>query len=300
MTGLCYALTVLIWGTTWIAIKTQLGVVPIEASIAYRFAVAGALLFVGLTVAKRLQPIPLRHHPYVFLQSICLFSCNFLCFYIAETLVPSGIVSVIFSAATIFNLANGMVAFGQRPSARILVGAAFGVAGIVCLFWNEAAAATFDRNVAIGVMLALLGTWFFSVGNLVSVRNRKHGLSVASVNAYGMLYGAGIVSAFAAIRGVEFTFDPSAPYVGSLLYLAIFGSVIGFTTYLTVVNRLGADKAAYMTVLFPIVALTISMFFEDYQLGPLAALGLCAVLVGNVLVFSPAARLAVFTRRFRL
>jgi drug/metabolite transporter (DMT)-like permease len=158
MTGLCYALTVLIWGTTWIAIKTQLGVVPIEASIAYRFAVAGALLFVGLTVAKRLQPIPLRHHPYVFLQSICLFSCNFLCFYIAETLVPSGIVSVIFSAATIFNLANGMVAFGQRPSARILVGAAFGVAGIVCLFWNEAAAAAFDRNVVIGVMLALLVT----------------------------------------------------------------------------------------------------------------------------------------------
>ncbi|MBB3522217.1 DMT family transporter [Rhizobium sp. BK456] len=300
MTGLCYALTVLIWGTTWIAIKNQLGVVPIEASIAYRFALAGVILFVGLTVAKRLQPIPLRHHPYVVLQSICLFSCNFLCFYIAETLVPSGIVSVIFSAATIFNLANGMVAFGQRPSARILLGAAFGVAGIVCLFWNEAAAAAFDRNVVIGVMLALLGTWFFSVGNLVSVRNRKHGLSVTSVNAYGMLYGAGIVSAFAAIRGVEFTFDPSASYVDSLLYLAIFGSVIGFTTYLTVVNRLGAAKAAYMTVLFPIVALTISVFFEGYQLGPLAALGLCAVLVGNVLVFSPVPRLAVFTRRFRL
>ena len=108
MTGLCYALTVLIWGTTWIAIKNQLGVVPIEASIAYRFALAGAILFAGLKIAKRLQPIPLRHHPYVVLQSICLFSCNFLCFYIAETLVPSGIVSVIFSAATIFNLANGM------------------------------------------------------------------------------------------------------------------------------------------------------------------------------------------------
>lgn len=286
MTAFYYILTVFIWGTTWIAIKHQLGVVAIEASIIYRFALAGLVLFVILGITRRLDAIPARHQPFVLLQALCLFSCNFICFYIATRYVPSGIVSVVFSAATIFNLVNALLFHGRKPAPRILTGAAFGLAGIACLFQDTLTSASLDQNTATGLALALLGTWFFSAGNLVSARNQKNGLSVASVNAWAMLYGAGIVSLFAFARGVPFTFDPSPVYVSALVYLAIPGSVIGFTAYLTVVHRLGPEKAAYMTVLFPVVALTISTLFEGYHLTPLAGVGLAGILFGNILVLA--------------
>jgi drug/metabolite transporter (DMT)-like permease len=286
VTALYYALTVLVWGTTWIAIKNELGVVPIEASIVYRFAIAGTLLLLTLALARRLRFIPLRHQPYVVLQALCLFSCNFICFYAATRYIPSGIVSVIFSAATIFNLVNAYLIYGRRPEPRILAGAGLGVLGIACLFWEQVTGAGLSRSTAVGLGLGLLGTWFFSAGNLVSARNQSNGLPVASVNAWAMLYGAGIVALFGLAQGVHFTFDPAPTYVASLFYLAIAGSIIGFTAYLTVVHRLGPERAAYMTVLFPIVALILSVFFEHYRFTRLAAFGFASVLLGNLLVFA--------------
>jgi drug/metabolite transporter (DMT)-like permease len=287
VTAFLYALTVLIWGTTWIAIKHQLGAIAFEASIAYRFALAGAVLFCALALSGRIKTIPWRHQPFVLLQAVCLFSCNFACFYLATRSVPSGIVSVVFSAATVFNVANAYFFHRRRPAPRVLAGAVIGLIGIACLFRDTLIGTALDRDTAIGLGLALLGTWFFSAGNLVSARNQRHGLPVATVNAYGMLYGAALVATVAALRGVPFGFDPSPAYVGALLYLAIPGSVIGFTAYLTVVHRIGPEKAAYMTVLFPVVALTISVFAEGYRVTPLAALGFALVLAGNVVVFAP-------------
>ncbi|ACL61281.1 DMT family transporter [Methylobacterium nodulans] len=287
MTAFCYAATVLIWGTTWIAIKNQLGIVAPDVSIVYRFVLAGLVLLAVLRLTGRFKPVPLRQQPFVVLQALCLFSCNFACFYAATRYVASGVVSVVFSAATIFNIANAFLFHRRRPAPRILAGAVIGLAGIVCLFWETITGTSLSGETALGLSLALLGTWFFSAGNLVSARNQRHGLAVASVNAYGMLYGAGLVATFAVLRGVPFRFDPSPAYVGSLLYLALPGSVIGFTTYLTVVHRLGPEKASYMTVLFPAVALTLSIVFEGYRLTPLAAIGFAAVLVGNLVVFAP-------------
>jgi len=284
VTALCYVLTVLIWGTTWIAIKGQLGSVPVEASIAYRFALAGIVLWLFLRLTGKLRAIPWSQQPYILLQALCLFSCNFLLIYAASAHVTSGIVSVVFSAATVFNIANGYVFQRRRPSGRVLAGACLGVLGILGLFWDTVTSTTLNEATTLGLGLALAGTWFFSLGNLVSARNTSRGLPVASVIATAMLYGALIVALFAWVRGVPFSFDPSTTYVGSLLYLAIPGSVIGFTTYLTVVHRLGPDRAAYMTVLFPVVALTLSYFFEGYRLTTPAALGLAGILLGNVLV----------------
>ena len=286
MTALCYVLTVLIWGTTWIAIKGQLGAVPLESSVAYRFALAGALMWLILAVSGRMRMIPWRHQPFVLLQAVCLFSCNFLLIYAASQYVTSGIVSVVFSAATVFNIANGFVFLRRRPAGRVLAGACLGVLGIVGLFWDTVTGARLDHATALGLGLALAGTWFFSLGNLVSARNTTQGLSILSVNAHAMLYGALLVAVFALARGVPFTFDTSPPYVVSLLYLAIPGTVVGFTTYLTVVHRLGPERAAYMTVLFPVVALSISFFVEGYRLTLPAAVGLGGILLGNLLVLA--------------
>ncbi|WP_447746530.1 DMT family transporter [Pseudomonas nicosulfuronedens] len=280
-----YLLTVLIWGTTWIAIKLQVGVVAIPLSIAYRFSLAALVLFALLLVSRRLQPLGRRGQAICFAQGLCLFCVNFLCFYTASQWIPSGLVAVVFSTATLWNALNSRVFFGQRIAPNVLGGGAFGLAGLALLFWPELSGHQATPETFYGLGLALLGTLCFSAGNLLSSLQQKAGLRPLSTNAWGMLYGSLILLVICLVRGVPLTFDSSAQYVWSLLYLAIPGSVIGFTAYLTLVGRMGPERAAYCTVLFPVVALNVSAFAEGYQWSLPALAGLGLVMVGNVLVF---------------
>src|SRR5690606_33612307 len=130
-----------------------------------------------------------------------------------------------------------------------------------------------------------LGTLCFSAGNLLSSLQQQAGLRPLTTNAWGMLYGALLLFGYCLVGGVPFAFEANTRYIGSLLYLAIPGSVIGFTAYLTLVGRMGPERAAYCTVLFPVVALNISVFAEGYQWSLPALFGLGLVMLGNVLVF---------------
>ncbi|WP_152225558.1 DMT family transporter [Pseudomonas sp. SCB32] len=280
-----YLLTVLIWGTTWIAIKLQVGVVAIPLSIAYRFSLAALVLFALLLVSRRLQPLGRRGQAICLAQGLCLFCVNFLCFYTASQWVPSGLVAVVFSTATLWNALNARVFFGQRIAPNVLAGGALGLVGLVLLFWPELSSHSAGRETYYGLGLALAGTLCFSAGNLLSSLQQKAGLRPLSTNAWGMLYGSLILLAICVVQGVPLTFDSSTRYVGSLLYLAIPGSVIGFTAYLTLVGRMGPERAAYCTVLFPVVALNVSAYVEGYQWTLPALAGLVLVMAGNVLVF---------------
>ncbi len=285
-----YLLTVLIWGTTWIAIKFQIGVVAAPVSIAYRFWIASALLFLFLLAMRKPLWPPRQAWRYLVAQGLALFCCNFLCFYYASQWVPSGLIAVVFSTAPIWNALNGRL-FLKRPIQRqVILGALLGLGGIGLLFapqmhghWNES-------GMLLGLGLALLGTLCFSTGNLLSSRMQSLGLALWLTNTWAMLIGATVLTCGALLLGMPFTFDPSMRYAGSLLYLAIPGSVIAFTAYLMLVGRIGPDRAAYSTVLFPIVALTVSTVLEGYHWSPLAFAGLALVLGGNLLVFMPAAR----------
>ena len=288
-----YLLTVLIWGTTWIAIKLQLGEVAVAVSIVYRFALAAAVLFAVLALSGRLQKLDRRGQLICVVQGLCLFCINFLCFYTASQWIPSGLIAVIFSTATLWNALNARLFFKQRIAANVLAGGALGLAGLGLLFWPELAGHTASRETLLGIALALIGTLCFSAGNLLSSLQQKAGLKPLTTNAWGMLYGALMLTAICLFSGTPFTFDWSTRYVGSLLYLAIPGSVIGFTAYLTLVGRMGPERAAYCTVLFPVVALNISVFVEGYQWTLTALFGLLLVMLGNVLVFRKPKALAV-------
>lgn len=278
-----YALTVIIWGTTWIAIKFQLGPVAIELSIAYRFALAALVLFVFLHSTRRLQALQAQDHGWCVLQGLCLFCCNFLCFYHASQYVASGVIAVVFSAATLFNALNSRWFFQRALKAQVLLAAALGVSGILLLFWNDV------QRIGIqgwwGLGLALLGTYSFSLGNMISARHQNRGLRPPTTNAWGMLYGTLFLSAYALAHGVSWTIPNDTRYWLALLYLAIPGSVIAFSAYLMLVGRIGPEKAAYTTVLFPVVALNISAWVENYHWNNLALLGLALVLAGNGLMF---------------
>jgi drug/metabolite transporter (DMT)-like permease len=280
-----YVLTVLIWGTTWIALKLQLGIVPIPWSIAYRFALAAAVLFAWLAITGRLKRPDARAMKLVAAQGVCLFCLNFICFLHASRFIPSGLVAVLFSTATVWNAFNARVFLGRPLAPRVLAGSALGMLGLAALFWPELTRHDASPDTLTGLALGLAGTLCFSAGNMLSTRLQALGHAPVVTNAWGMLIGASVLALGCGVAGVGSAFDPSPTYVGALLYLAIPGSVIGFTAYLTLVGRLGPERAAYSTVLFPVVALNVSAWVEGYQWTAPALLGLVLVMAGNVIVF---------------
>lgn len=287
MNPFLYLLTVLIWGSTWIAIKWQLGVVPAPVSIAYRFWIAAAVLLLILFVMRKPVRPPRAAWPYLLAQGLALFCCNFLCFYYASQWVPSGLVAVVFSTAPLWNSINGRLFLGRALQPQVILGALLGLGGIAMLFLPQMSGHWGEGAMLGGLGLALLGTLFFSAGNLLSSRMQSLGLTPWLTNTWAMFFGAAILTVIGMLLGLPFAIETTPRYVGSLLYLAIPGSVIGFTAYLLLVGRLGPEKAAYCTVLFPVVALTISTFFEGYRWSALAFAGLACVLAGNLLAFFP-------------
>ena len=280
-----YLLTVLIWGTTWIALKLQLGVVAIPVSIVYRFGLAALVLFALLLLSRKLQVMNKRGHLICLAQGLCLFCVNFMCFLTASQWVPTGLIAVVFSTATLWNALNSRIFFKQKIARNVVAGGALGLLGLGLLFWPELSGHTASPETLLGLGLALIGTMCFSAGNMLSSLQQKAGLKPLTTNAWGMLYGASMLALYCGLSGIPFNMEWNARYVGSLLYLVIPGSVIGFTAYLTLVGRMGPERAAYCTVLFPLVALNVSAYAEGYQWSPPALAGLVLVMLGNVLVF---------------
>jgi drug/metabolite transporter (DMT)-like permease len=281
-----YLLTSLIWGSTWLVITFQLGVVAAEASIVYRFALAALLLMV-YTLARRLpMRFTPRQHAFIALQGTFLFSLNYILVYLAEQNLTSGLVAIVFSMLILSNVVLGAVFLRNPIRPRVVLGGVIGVAGLALVFGPELAGFAQGGGWRLGVLLAAAAVLSASVGNILSARNQRAGLPVVQTNAYGMAYGAAVTLVIAVVRGVPFTFDPSPSYILSLLYLAVFGSVIAFGTYLTLIGRMGVDRAAYIGVIFPLVALLLSMLFEGLNLGAVGLVGVALVAAGNVLVLN--------------
>lgn len=277
---------VLVWGTTWIGIAMQVGPVPALVSVFYRFALSAAILFAFLAATGRLGVPSRRDAPFILAQALCLYCFNFLCMYIGARWIPSGLESVIFSLASVFNAVNARLFFGDRIAPRTLVAGAIGVSGVAAMFAHDLMV-EFNADTMKGAGLAMLGTAIFSLGNMASRRNSAAGVPVEIANAWGMAMAACALLAIILVSGAPLVAPPDAKYLGALLYLAVFGSVIGFSLYLALVARMGPAKAAYSAVLFPLVALAISTAFEGYRWTPLAVAGLAATLIGNVVMFWP-------------
>lgn len=282
-----YAVTVIFWGTSWLAIKFQLGVVAPEVSIVYRFAIAAALTLVLCIAARRPMRFSVKDHGFMALQGICLFCTNHFFIYLGSQYLTTGLVAVAFSTLVVMNIFGAVILFRTPIGINVIAGALCGLAGITCVFWPEVSDFDLTRQDARGLGFALIGTGFASLGMLTSAWNqRRRALPVFQTNAYGMLYGTVFITLFALVRGSPFDFDPSPAYVLSLLYLAVFATVIGFWSYLTLVGRIGPERAAYATVLFPIIALALSTWFEDFQWTALAAGGVVLVLIGNAAILT--------------
>ena len=286
MTIFLSIVTVLAWGTSWIAITLQAGPVDSVVSVFYRFALASLLLLPALYLTRRLQKTVPRDHLWFFLQGCCLFCFNFICFYIASKYMASGLLSIVFSTAIFYNAINNRIFWDVKPSKSVYGAGLLGIAGLVLLFWQELSKTSASNDLLLGIGLSALGTLGFSLGNMITVRHTKNGINPFTSTGYGMTYGSLILLSIILMTQTPITWDSTPSYLYSLIYLAVFASVVAFTAYLSLINRIGANQAAYATVVFPVIALAISSVYEGYTWGVLNVLGLILVLFGNAVAMN--------------
>jgi drug/metabolite transporter (DMT)-like permease len=279
-----YLTSVLIWGSTWLAITFQFGTVPPAVSVVYRFALAGLILLAWAGMKGLRLRFSLGDHLWMALQGFLLFGMNYMCVYLAETEVTSGLVAVAFSLLVVLNIVGARIFFGTPLKPSTTLGAVLGIGGLVLVFLPEISRGTGRGNPSLGITFALSGALIASLGNIVAYRNHGRGLPVIQMNTFGMLYGALFVAVFALVTRQPFLFDWSPHYLLSLAYLAVFGSILAFGAFLALLGRIGADRAGYVTVAIPIVALLLSGLFEGLRWQMSLVLGMLLCLAGNVAV----------------
>ncbi len=278
-----YAVTVFVWGTSWIALKAQLGEVSPEVSTLWRFLLAAPLMWLWAAARGDTLAYPAADHRRFAAAGALMFSSNFVLFLYGGQYLPSGLLAVVFSLVSILNLLLGAAFLGQPIMPRVAVGGVLGAAGIALLYSPQIAGG-FERGALLGLAFCLAGTLSFCAGNLVSTAIQRRGVPLLAATAWGMTYGVAALAAIVLVRGQPLVVEWTPRYLGATLYLALFASVVAFASYLTLLRRIGAARAGYATVLFPIVALAVSTLVEGYRWTLAAVLGAALALAGNVLV----------------
>lgn len=279
-----YAVTVLVWGSTWIAIEFQLGTVAPEVSIFYRYLLASGLLFSWCRYRGLKLQFNARAHGNFLMLGVLLFSLNYITAYYAQLYITSAMTAIAFSMMVWMNIVNARIFFGTRAGWRVIGGSVLGVIGIAVLFLPQVEQFTFSDMTLYGAGIAALGAFLASLGSMVSQASQKDGLPIIQSNAWGMFYGSLLTALIAVWQGKAFHFDTSPEYVISLLYLTVFGSIVAFGSYLTLLGRIGAHKAGYAMVMYPVVALCLSVLFEGLELSNEIIAGVVLVLAGNVFI----------------
>ncbi|MGB0809826.1 MAG: DMT family transporter [Candidatus Puniceispirillaceae bacterium] len=278
---LLYACVIFGWSTSWLPLKGQVGFVAPEVSVLWRFIIAAALCFLIARLQGLKLAFPARLHLRFAALGLMLFSTNFTLFYYASPHLASGLLAVVFSTASLLNILMLACLSRSAPPPRQLLASVIGLGGIVLIFLPEL---RLSAAALPALLLCVAGTLFFCAGNLVSALLQKQNVPVMSANSWGMVYGCGVLSLYALVLGNPFIIDGGPAYLTGLVWLAVFSSVVAFACYLTLVGRIGAGRAGYATVIFPVFALLISTVFEGYSWTVLSAAGIGLVLAGNLLM----------------
>ncbi|MCP4718635.1 MAG: DMT family transporter [Desulfobacteraceae bacterium] len=278
-----FLLILCFWGISWIAIAWQAGDVPSLVSIFYRFAFAGVIFMAALLACRRLQPSSLNDHAFFILQGLLLFCLNFIGFYLATLYIASGLVALVMSSTIVLNGVNSYFFYSHTLSRRSIIAAAFGLCGLGLVFLKDISI-SYDFDMIKGILLAMLGTCSFSLGNMVTVRNNMKNIDLATSTAWAMCYGSLATLGLIKIMGFSLVWDSSVRYIGALIFLVLGASIGGFTLYLRLVTKVGPTKAAYVLIVTPMIAIIISSIFEGYQWHMNTFYGFCLVMAGNIMV----------------
>ena len=277
----------LIWGTTWIVILGQLGTVPPSWSVTYRFLTAGAVMFAYAKFTGAPLRIGRDGQIFAIIFGAAQFVFNFNFVYRAEAHITSGLVAVIFALLIVPNTVFARIFLGTRPSPRFYLGSGIAIAGIGLLFLKEyRAAAAGSDAVLLGIGLTLCGIISASVANIMQATKRAKALPIASLLAWGMLWGTLFNALLAWATVGPPVIEPSFTYVGGVLYLGIAASAIAFMAYFNVIRMIGPGPAAYSSVIVPVIAMLISTIFEGYHWTLLAGAGGVLTMAGLVIALT--------------
>jgi drug/metabolite transporter (DMT)-like permease len=282
------------WGTTWIAMKWQLGIVPIEVSIFYRFLGASVIMMLWRLLRYRDLSLSLADHILFIAQGMTLFCLNYLMAYYATEYLTTGLNAVVFSLILVFNIIWSAVLHKEKPTPRLILSTFLACGGLVTVFWQEVKDLDFSDTALIGVGYALIGTLVASTGNMVADLIHRRNLPTVVSTSFGMFYGTAFIGIIAFFLGRSFVWDPSPLYFGSLLHLMIAGSVLAFMSYLTLLKKVGLSKAAYPLVLVPVVALLVSGFFEDFVPSFYVTVGIILILSANAIALLKPGTIRIF------
>ena len=287
MNAFLYIIVLLAWGSSWFGISFQLDydVAP-QVSIVWRFLLASLMLFIWCFARGLKLSFPWREHINWLLLGFFLFCINYICAYFGTVYLVSGLVCLIFSTLTLFTVLNGFIFFKKPVRLPILFGAIVGIAGLSIIFSNEISSTewSLDSGIVKGFLWMLLATFFASIGMLLSGQMQARKIPVIQSNAFSMLYGSLILVTYISFSDLSFSFNTSYNYVVSLIFLSLVASVIGFGVYLKLVGNIGADKASYVNIFTPTIALLLSTLFEDYFWSWTGLIGVILIVFGNIIV----------------
>ena len=281
-----FLVTLFCWSPTWYVIKFQLGYVDPLVSVFYRFLIASIIIFIYLIFKKKNLKFSLNYHIWFLFFGICLYSLNYVFFYLSNTYLISAFPAIVFSTVVIMNILGEGFYFKKKPSLKTLLGAIIGMIGIMIIFNDEVFNFSLTNGTHVGLFLALLGTFCASTGNMVHQRNLNNSFPLLPTIAFAMLYGSLITFIITQIRGTELLFEFTFSYIASLAYLSIVGSIFAFIFYLSLLERVGAGRAGYVGVVMPVLALLISTVFEGLEWQLDLIIGLPILILGAVLVIN--------------
>jgi drug/metabolite transporter (DMT)-like permease len=277
----------LIWGTTWIVIRDQLGVVPASWSVTYRFMLGGLVMLAVARISGASLKLNRTGLGFVALFGVAQFVFNFNFVYRAEQHITSGLVATVFALLFVPNALFSRLFLGQRTSGQFWMGSAIAIGGLSLLFLNEIQGDDASRTQTLtGIGFTLMGVLSASTANVMQASERARAMPMPTMLGWGMVCGASLDALFAWTTSGPPVFDMRPGYIFGLSYLAIMASALAFSLYFGTVRQIGPAKAAYSSVIIPIIAMLISTFAEDYRWTTLAAGGAALAMVGAIIALS--------------
>ncbi len=277
-----FALCSIIWGTTWFVIKFQIDSTSPVIAVFYRYLVATILMFaINLIFIKKNLNYPWANHKYFILQGFFNFCLNYILTYTSEKYIHSGLVALTFTSLIYFNMAGMKIFFKKRITINVIIGAILGCSGITALFWKEISDVHLSTMTLYGIVIGIVATLSASLGNMFATYNHQQKIPVMTFNAYGMLYGTFFSFIYALMTNENFRLPMTSSFLFSLIYLSLFGTVIAFWAYQTLVGQLGAEKAAYTSIISPVIAVGVSHYFENVAFTKELFIGMILCFLGN-------------------
>ncbi len=293
-----FLLASVIWGSTFWAITLQLGHVAPTVSVVYRFTLASLTLFMLCQARGAKLWLPWRSQKWMILHGSLAFTCSYVCTYLSEQYLISALVAVLFTLLVIWTPIGERIFFGKRLTWRIWSAGGISLLGVSLLFsqsivdtWHnlqQSSNAAENGRFFLGLGLALSATIASAGSNLVLAKVREQSKDVMLTTAWAMAWGSLFVAVITILRGDVWSIPSAASYWISLIYLALFGSVIAFSAYFILVDRIGGHKAVYVGVVTPVISVLLSIQFENYRPGLIEWLGMALCLAGVAIAVSGA------------